>query len=41
MVFLFICKEDMKKCGWDEFDFVFVCGDVYVDYFFFGYVIIL
>ncbi|AEM73982.1 YgiQ family radical SAM protein [Caldicellulosiruptor acetigenus] len=40
MAFLPICKEDMKKRGWDELDFVFVCGDAYVDHPSFGHAII-
>lgn len=38
--FLPICKEDMKKRGWDEVDFVYVCGDAYVDHPSFGAAII-
>lgn len=34
--FLPICKEDMKKRGWNELDFVFVTGDAYVDHPSFG-----
>lgn len=40
MAFLPICREDMKKRGWDELDFVFVCGDAYVDHPSFGHAII-
>ncbi|WP_039764484.1 MULTISPECIES: YgiQ family radical SAM protein [unclassified Caldicellulosiruptor] len=40
MAFLPICKEDMKRRGWDELDFVFVCGDAYVDHPSFGHAII-
>ncbi|WAM34735.1 YgiQ family radical SAM protein [Caldicellulosiruptor morganii] len=40
MAFLPICKEDMKKRGWDELDFVFVCGDAYVDHPSFGHAIV-
>ena len=36
MAFLPINKEDMKKRGWDEVDFVFVTGDAYVDHPSFG-----
>ena len=32
MDFLPINIDDMKKCGWDECDFVFVTGDAYVDH---------
>lgn len=38
--FLPICKEDMKKRGWDRCDFVFVIGDAYVDHSSFGPAII-
>ena len=38
--FLPVCKEDMKKRGWDEVDFVYVCGDAYVDHSSFGAAII-
>ena len=34
--FLPIDREDMKKRGWDEVDFVYVCGDAYVDHPSFG-----
>lgn len=36
MPFLPVSKEDMKKRGWDEVDFVFVTGDAYVDHPTFG-----
>ena len=36
MPFLPVNKEDMKKRGWDEVDFVFVTGDAYVDHPSFG-----
>lgn len=29
--FLPISRDDMKKRGWDELDFVYVIGDAYVD----------
>nr|WP_103895401.1 YgiQ family radical SAM protein [Caloramator fervidus] len=38
--FLPICKEDMKKRGWNELDFIFVTGDAYVDHPSFGHAII-
>lgn len=38
--FLPISIEDMKKRGWDEVDFVYVCGDAYVDHPSFGAAII-
>ena len=30
--YLPISKKDMRKRGWDEVDFVYVCGDAYVDH---------
>lgn len=38
--FLPISKEDMKKRGWEELDFVYVIGDAYVDHTSFGPAII-
>lgn len=38
--FLPICKDDMKKRGWDYVDFVYVIGDAYVDHPSFGPAII-
>ena len=38
--FLPISKEDMIKRGWDSVDFVYVCGDAYVDHPSFGAAII-
>ncbi|MFA9465764.1 MAG: YgiQ family radical SAM protein [Velocimicrobium sp.] len=38
--FLPICKEDMKKRGWSEVDFVYIIGDAYVDHHSFGPAII-
>lgn len=38
--FLPICKEDMEKRGWEQVDFVYVCGDAYVDHPSFGAAII-
>lgn len=38
--FLPVSKEDMKKRGWTEVDFVYVIGDAYVDHHSFGPAII-
>ena len=38
--FLPISKEDMKRRGWDEADFICVTGDAYVDHPSFGMAII-
>ena len=38
--FLPVCREDMEKRGWQEVDFVYVCGDAYVDHPSFGAAII-
>lgn len=38
--FLPISKEDMKRRGIDRLDFVYVCGDAYVDHPSFGHAII-
>ena len=38
--FLPMNREDMKKRGWEEVDFVFVSGDAYVDHPSFGHAII-
>ncbi|MCH5266942.1 MAG: YgiQ family radical SAM protein [Lachnospiraceae bacterium] len=38
--YLPICKKDMEKRGWQEVDFVYVCGDAYVDHPSFGMAII-
>ena len=38
--FLPICREDMEARGWDVCDFVYVCGDAYVDHPSFGHAII-
>ena len=38
--FLPISRDDMKKRGWDELDFVYVIGDAYVDHPSFGAAII-
>lgn len=37
---LFIIKKEVEFCGWDELDVIFFSGDVYVDYFLFGVVVI-
>ena len=38
--FLPVCREDAKKRGWEQLDFVYVCGDAYVDHPSFGHAII-
>ena len=38
--FLPITREEMKKRGWDQVDFVYVSGDAYVDHPSFGHAII-
>jgi len=38
--FLPISKEDMSELGWDRPDFIYVCGDAYVDHPSFGAAII-
>ena len=40
MSFLPICKQDMIDCGWEQCDFVYVCGDAYVDHPCFSHAII-
>ena len=40
MPFLPVSKEDMEKRGLKELDFVYVCGDAYVDHPSFGHAII-
>ena len=40
MSFLPICRKDMDQRGWDECDFVYICGDAYVDHPSFGMAII-
>ncbi|GFI62493.1 hypothetical protein IMSAG049_01677 [Clostridiales bacterium] len=40
MPFLPITKEEMDKLGWEQPDFVYVCGDAYVDHPSFGAAII-
>ncbi|MDY4254672.1 MAG: YgiQ family radical SAM protein [Oscillospiraceae bacterium] len=39
-MFLPVTKDDMLARGWDEVDFVYVCGDAYVDHPSFGAAII-
>ena len=38
--FLPVSKQDMKKLGWDELDFLYIVGDAYVDHPSFGHAII-
>lgn len=38
--FLPITKQEMKERGWEQLDFVYVCGDAYVDHPSFGHAII-
>lgn len=40
MDFLPVSKEDMKKRGWDQLDFVYISGDAYVDHPSFGHALI-
>jgi len=40
MEFLPISKKDMKDRGWEQCDFVYICGDAYVDHPSFGQAII-
>ncbi len=40
MAFLPVNRQDMAERGWDQCDFVFVCGDAYVDHSSFGMAII-
>lgn len=40
MAFLPISREDMDARGWEQCDFVYVCGDAYVDHSSFGMAII-
>ena len=39
-LFLPINRSDMRKRGWDELDFLLVCGDAYVDHPSFGHAVI-
>lgn len=38
--FLPVSKQDMKRCGWSQCDFIYVIGDAYVDHPSFGHAII-
>lgn len=38
--FLPVSKEDMDYLGWDRLDFLYICGDAYVDHPSFGHAII-
>ncbi len=38
--FLPVSKTDMKKRGWEQCDFIYICGDAYVDHPSFGHAII-
>lgn len=38
--FLPISREDMDKRGWNQLDFLYICGDAYVDHPSFGHAII-
>jgi len=38
--FLPVSLEDMKKRGWEQLDFLYICGDAYVDHPSFGHAII-
>ena len=40
MVFYQSAREDMEEAGIDQLDFVYVCGDAYVDHPSFGHAII-
>ena len=40
MAFLPMDKHDLDERGWDRVDFVYVCGDAYVDHPSFGSAII-
>lgn len=40
MAFLPVTKEEMQKRGWEQPDFVYICGDAYVDHPSFGAAII-
>ena len=39
--FLPVCKQDMEERGWKQLDFVYICGDAYVDHPSFGHAIIM
>lgn len=38
--FLPLCRKDMEEQGWEQVDFVYVCGDAYVDHPSFGHAVI-
>ena len=38
--FLPVSVADMEKLGWEDYDFLYVCGDAYVDHPSFGAAII-
>ena len=38
--FLPVSKSDMKKRGWTQCDFIYICGDAYIDHPSFGHAII-
>ena len=38
--FLPLCRKDMEERGWEQEDFVYVCGDAYVDHPSFGHAVI-
>ena len=38
--FLSLCRKDMEERGWEQVDFVYVCGDAYVDHPSFGHAVI-
>lgn len=40
MAFLPVTRKEMEERGWDQCDFVYVCGDPYVDHSSFGMAII-
>ena len=37
MEFLPITKQEMRNRGWEQCDFVYICGDAYVDHPSFGH----
>ena len=38
--FLPLCRKDIEERGWEQVDFVYVCGDAYVDHPSFGHAVI-
>ena len=40
MPFLPVTMEEVKERGWEQLDFVYICGDAYVDHPSFGAAII-